>query len=152
VTAFVDRLRDWLARYGPAECGGLVLAFAASFGARHMTRSAIVAGYAAAWGETIGYASVMVLRDFIAETRAAHSARHGAVRHAGNVAVGLATEFGPAGVIDTFITRPFAMTLGVRLLGPVLGLVVGKLSADVLFYAPVIYTYEWRKRRRARMR
>ena len=134
------RVRDWIARYGPAECGGLALAFVASFVARRMTEHAIIAGYAAAWGETIGYAGVMVVRDYLAE------------RHIGTVTTDLITEFGPAGIIDTFVTRPFAMTLGVRFLGPVLGLVVGKISADVIFYAPVICMYEWRKRRRARLR
>jgi len=148
----LHRVRDWIGRYGPAECGGLALAFLASFAARLFTRNALVAGYAAAWGETIGYASVMVLRDFLAEVRAAHGVHRSAVTHAGTVAAGLATEFGPAGVLDTFVTRPFAMALGVRLFGPVLGLIAGKISADVLFYAPVIYTYEWRRRRKAKVR
>ncbi len=35
-----------------------------------------------------------------------------------------------------------------RLFGPGRGLVAGKLAADVLFYLPVIFMYERRKRRR----
>lgn len=139
------KLRDWLSRYGPAEIGGLVLAFVASMTVRRLTRNAIASAYAAAWGETIGYASVIIVRDVITELR--HH-RRSATRHATTVATGLVTEFGPAGVIDTLLTRPFAMALGIRLFGTVLGLVVGKIMADVVFYAPVIYMYEWRKRRR----
>jgi len=60
---------------------------------------------------------------------------------------GLLAEFGPAGIIDTFLTRPFAMAIGAQLLGPRLGLVVGKFVGDFLFYLPVIITYERRRRR-----
>lgn len=139
------KLRDWIARYGPAECGGLVLAFLASITVRRLAHNAIASAYAAAWGETIGYASVIVVRDVITELR--HH-RRSATRHATTVATGLVTEFGPAGIIDTLLTRPLAMAFGIRLFGPVLGLVAGKIMADVVFYAPVIYMYEWRKRRR----
>lgn len=49
-------------------------------------------------------------------------------------------------MLDTFLTRPFFMGAGVRLLGPQLGLVIGKVVADVAFYLPVILTYERRRR------
>ena len=144
-------MRDWLLRYGPAEVAGITLAFVASFAVRHSTGSAILSGYAAAWGETIGYASVMMARDFIMEIRQSRRrGRNAPVRDAGNVATGLLAEFGPAGVIDTFVTRPFTMAAGVKLAGPVLGLVFGKVTADLLFYGPVVYMYERRKRRRER--
>jgi hypothetical protein len=144
-------MREWIRRYGPAEAAGITLAFVASFAVRHSTGSAILSGYAAAWGETIGYASVMMIRDFIMESReSSRQGRKAPVRDAGNVATGLLAEFGPAGVIDTFVTRPFTMAAGVKLAGPVFGLVIGKLSADLLFYGPVVYMYERRKRRRQR--
>ena len=142
-------VRDWLLRYGPAEVAGIALAFIASFTVRHATRSAILGAYAAAWGETIGYGAVVTTRDFLAELRESRRrGRKATVRDAGTVATGLLTEFGPAGVIDTFVTRPLAMAVGSRLLGPVFGLVFGKITADLLFYGPVVYMYERRKRRR----
>lgn len=141
--------RDWLLRYGPAEAAGLALAFVASFTVRHATHNAILAAYAAAWGETIGYAAVVTTRDYLAEIRASRRrGRNAPVRDAGTVATSLLAEFGPAGVLDTFVTRPFTMAVGVQLFGPVLGLVFGKFTADVLFYGPVVYMYERRKRRR----
>ena len=145
------RLREWLVRYGPAECGGLVVAFVASVVARRFvgsTGGAVAAAYAAAWGETIGYAGVLIVRDFATHTRSARrDNRSLGARDAGLVASGLLAEFGPAGVIDTLITRPFMMALGLRLFGPALGVVVGKVAADVLFYVPVIYMFERRKAR-----
>ncbi|HXT18269.1 MAG TPA: hypothetical protein VN706_21740 [Gemmatimonadaceae bacterium] len=149
--SFRRKLREWLLRYGPAELAGLTVAFIASVIVRRSMHSAIAAGYAAAWGETIGYVLMMVVRDYTAEVHASPQVeRRQHVRHASNVATGLLAEFGPAGVIDTFVTRPLAMTLGIRFAGPVFGLVIGKLAADAVFYAPVIYMYERRKHRRAR--
>jgi hypothetical protein len=142
------RVREWLLRYGPAELAGLTLAFVASVVVRRSMHNAIAAGYAAAWGESLGYALVIIIRDYAAEMRASRHGRAAHVRHASNVATGLLAEFGPAGVLDTFVTRPLAMTLGIRVAGPVLGLVVGKIAADAVFYAPVIYMYERRKRGR----
>jgi hypothetical protein len=37
------------------------------------------------------------------------------------------------------------MGLGARYLGPALGIVIGKLAADVTFYVPVICAYELRR-------
>ena len=48
--------------------------------------------------------------------------------------------------LDTGIIRPFAMGLATQLLGRGVGVVAGKLLADVVFYVPVIYTYERRRR------
>jgi hypothetical protein len=145
------KLGEWLRRYGPAECGGIAGALVGSFLVRRVTGSAIAAAYGGAWGETLGYATVMLVRDVIAEQRVAHSSR-GAfhVRDIGRVIGGLVAEFGPAGVLDSFVTRPLAMGLGVRTFGLGLGIIVGKIAADVLFYIPVIVIYEYRLRRARR--
>jgi hypothetical protein len=145
------RVSDWLRRYGIAECAGVTCALLGSFLVRRFTGSAIAAAYGAAWGETLGYSSTIVTRDFLAESRAVRLARRTfTLRDAGRVVTGLIAEFGPPGLLDTIATRPLAMAIGIRFLGPELGVVAGKLVADVLFYLPVIFTYERRKRRRQR--
>jgi hypothetical protein len=143
------KLGDWLRRYGPAECGGIAGAVVGSFLVRRLTGSALAAAYGGAWGETLGYAAVMLARDIIEESRIAHSAR-GAFRiwDIGRVLTGLLAEFGPAGALDSFVTRPLAMGLGVRAFGLGLGIVVGKVAADLVFYVPVILIYEYRRRGR----
>jgi hypothetical protein len=141
------KVRDWLGRYGLAECVGISCALAGSFLVRRLTGSAIAAAYGGAWGETIGYSSVIVARD-IAST--AHSSRAAGRKLRPHDAVGLIRglmiEFGAAGLLDTFLVRPFAMGVGQRFLGPERGLIAGKFAADIVFYIPVIYTYERRKR------
>jgi hypothetical protein len=42
------------------------------------------------------------------------------------------------------------MGIGAHLLGPQLGLIAGKLAADVFFYVPTIFMYERKKRWRRR--
>jgi hypothetical protein len=143
------KFAEWVRRYGLAECAGITCALLGSVVIRRLTGNAVAAAYGGAWGETLGYSSVIVGRDFSTGVRVARSAgRRFGVRSAAGVATDLLSEFGPAGALDTLVTRPLAMGLGVRLLGPMRGLVAGKLVADVLFYLPVIYMYERRKRRR----
>jgi hypothetical protein len=93
----------------------------------------------------------MFVRDLLTASRTATAAgRSLDARDHSGIVVDLLTEFGPAGVIDTFVSRPLAMGLGAQLLGPRLGLIVGKLVGDVLFYLPVIITYERRRHRQSR--
>lgn len=141
------RLRDWIARYGFAELAGIACAFLGSVLVRRLTGNGVAAAYGAAWGESLGYSSVIITRDFLTESRAARAAeqRFGA-RQASGVIGGLLAEFGPAALLDTFVTRPLVMGLGIRLLGLGFGIVCGKAVADVLFYLPVIFVYERRTR------
>jgi hypothetical protein len=147
--SFRAKAADWLRRYGLAECAGISCALLGSFAARRLTGNAIAAAYAAAWGESIGYGTFGVARDFFTASREANSADRSLThRERGGIITGLLAEFGPAGVLDTFVTRPFAMGLGARVLGAQRGVIAGKLVADLLFYAPVILMYERRKRLR----
>jgi hypothetical protein len=57
----------------------------------------------------------------------------------------LCVEFGPAEFLDTGVSRPLAVGLGARLWGPPWGVLAGKLLGDLLFYIPVIASYETRK-------
>ena len=142
------KVADWLRRYGLAEVAGITCALVGSYGARRLTGSNIAAAYGGAWGESLGYSSVIILRDYLAARRGAHAeGRIVNVRDAGGIATGLLAEFGPAAVLDTLVVRPFAMGVGMRTLGPARGLIAGKIAADILFYIPVIYTYERRKQR-----
>ena len=93
----------------------------------------------------------MVGRDFLAAARQKRAARQDfTARDGARVVGGLLVEFGPAALLDTFVTRPLAMALGTRLLGLPLGILAGKLAADSLFYIPVIATYEHRTRGKRR--
>jgi hypothetical protein len=141
------KLSDWLHRYGLAECAGLTCALLLSVTVRRVTGDVIAAAYGGALGESVGYSTVIILRDYLAAARGARATgRSLGVRDAGRITVGLVTEFGPSAFLDTLVIRPFAMGVGMRLIGPRLGLIAGKFAADIFFYLPVILMYERRKR------
>jgi hypothetical protein len=117
---------SWLRRYAPAELCGLLGAVAGYLLALAATGHAAPAAYAAAAGENIGFYGFLRAR------------RVGSVR-------ALVVEFGPAEVLDSALVRPACMALATAALGP-LGVLAGKLAADLVFYAPVIATYEFLKR------
>ncbi|HEY2164017.1 MAG TPA: hypothetical protein VGH04_08510 [Gemmatimonadaceae bacterium] len=147
VRGFRVKARNWLTRYGLAECAGITCALLASAIVRRLTSNPIAAAYAGAWGETLGYSALIAVRDAMADVRRARLARsEWGVRSMGRLLAAWGMEFGPSGLLDTLLTRPACMGLGIRLLGPVRGLVLGKLAADVLFYIPVIFMYERRGR------
>ena len=137
---------EWVKRYGVAEMAGLCTAVAGSFAARALTGSEIAAAYGGAMGENLGYYGVVIGREVVQDRRAANASgrRYGLVG-AGCTARNLILEFGVAEVLDSSLLRPLAMALGVRFFGRGLGIVVGKLAADLTFYVPVICAYELRR-------
>ncbi|HVW06363.1 MAG TPA: hypothetical protein VHB78_15260 [Vicinamibacterales bacterium] len=142
------KLLEWIARYGLAEIAGIGGALLAVFIVRRLTTSAVAAGYAGTCGETLGYVGAIAARDFLTAHRDARaSGQKLGARARRSVIVQLLVELGPAGVIDTILIRPLAMAAGVRWLGPVIGLLAGKIVGDVGFYVPVIMMYERRRRR-----
>jgi hypothetical protein len=140
---------EWLRRYGVAEVVGTCTALAGSWLVQRLGGNLVAAAYGAALGENVGFYGTIILRDFVADRRVARAAGHafgarGALRTAG----ALLLEFGPAELLDSVVLRPLAMGIGTRQLGWELGVVAGKLAADVTFYVPVILTYELRRARR----
>ena len=145
--AWRDRAFEWVRRYGAAEIVGMVAAIAGAFSVHALTDSDVLTAYAGAIGENLGYYGVIVGRDVVRDLRATRAAgRRYGVRGALRTARDLAFEFGVAEVLDTALLRPLAMGLGMRFFGGSVGVVVGKLVADVAFYVPVISAYELRRR------
>ena len=111
---------------------------------RFFTSNNIIIAYVTALAESIGYYSYAIIREFIAQRR----------NHSGNILSNLRKslrnvflEFGPAEMMDSFITRPAAMYIFPLITGNVtVGIIVGKLAADVVFYIPTIISREVMKR------
>ena len=148
-----SRLKTWFQRYGPSELAAIAAAFCGSWLVLGATDSAVAAAYGASIGEAFGFYGSLVAREMIQEAYAAGSRRAPfGLRQMAGAWRGLFLEFGPAELLDTGVIRPLAMGLATRSFGLGLGIVAGKLMADVAFYLPVIYTYEMRKRRALRDR
>lgn len=132
----------WLRRYLPAELAGTLGAILG--GLLGGAGNPLLAALGGTWGENLGYYGTVIARDLRA--RRARDGRltvGGALRSLRNIAL----EFGGAELLDSFLLRPAAMFAAIRLTGSLpLGLLLGKLAADLAFYLPTIVAYELRGR------
>jgi hypothetical protein len=123
------RAATWVRRYAPAELLALIGALAGYLALELATGSHVAAAYGAAIGDGVGYYGLIVTREVRAK-----GARP-AVRF-------LVLEFGPAEVLDSTVIRPGCTALATAALGTALGVLAGKVLADLVFYLPVIMSYE----------
>jgi hypothetical protein len=131
---------EWLKRYGPAELCAIAGAVSGGLLLHALTHNPLLTALGGTWGENLGYYSYIILSDL---RRRQDKSMQGLGRLARNMLV----EFGPGEYIDSFFVRPAAMYIFPKLLGNIaLGLLVGKLAADVLFYIPTIIGYELRRK------
>jgi hypothetical protein len=140
-------VREWVARYGPAEVIGTGCALLGAYLVHALTGSDIAAAYGGTLGENLGFYGVMIGRDVRADYRRhrGHGLVYGA-RQWLQTASNLMLEFGFAEVLDSALIRPLAMATGTHYLGRGWGVPAGKLVADLIFYVPVIGSYELRRR------
>jgi hypothetical protein len=128
------RAGAWLRRYGPAELTALAGALAGYVLIEVATGNRAAAAFGAAAGDNVGYYGLLLAREITLRQSVRRALRE------------LALEFGPAEAVDGTIVRPACTALAAGLLGPA-GVLAAKLMADVVFYAPVIATYELRRSR-----
>ena len=132
------RAVTWLRRYGPAELIALVGALAGYMLLEAATASHVAAAYGAALGDNLSYYGFIVAR----EVRAKVVGRPHPVRGALRVCRGLALEFGPGELLDSTIVRPACIAVATGTFGMPLGVLIAKVAADVVFYVPVITSFE----------
>jgi hypothetical protein len=144
-----SRVREWVRRYWLAEIVGTITAVGGSWLLDRLTGNPIAAAYGGSIGESVGFYGVITLRELLADAHEAGT-RHTPYDSAGafRTTKKIFLEFGAAELLDAGLLRPVLMGIGTRLLGRELGVLVGKLLADVVFYLPVIVAYEMRKRSR----
>ena len=128
---------------------GTASALAVALAVHTLTGSLASAALAGSVAETVGYYSVVLRRTL--PTLYARHAGAGPVRRLTRTLGSLAAEvsdFLAAEFADTFLLRPALIYLAVGWSGSGVagGLLIGKLLADLGFYAVVIPTYELRKR------
>lgn len=121
----------WVVRYLPAEIVGTAAMVLAGLGVTAWTDAPALIAIAAVVGESLGFYAVLAITIYLEQSAVSATRRRACVR----TLMLLLAEFGPAEVLDTLLVRPAALTLGVWLLDPVWGLLVGKVVADVIFYA-----------------
>jgi hypothetical protein len=129
----VDRIILWLRRYLPAELVGLLAALLCTWLAKALTGSAVTAALAGTLGDHLGFYSILFGREL--SRRGPHAVP--------TILRDLVLEFGPATALDGLLIRP-ALLYAALALTPhtAIGLLIGKLAADLVFYVPTIVSYE----------
>jgi hypothetical protein len=144
-----EKMREWGRRYLLAEVVGTLSALVAAIGVYTATRSLASAALAASLAETAGFYGVVLSRTLPPLYRLHAGLSHGRrLLQTGRRGLAEASDFVVAELTDTLVLRPGLIFLAAHWAGQdvVFGLVVGKLLADVGFYAVVIPSYELRKR------
>jgi hypothetical protein len=136
----------WLRRYGPAELLALIGALGGYLLVHVATASPAAAAYGAALGDNVGYYGFLFTREVAGQAAGARRPSE-RLRAAGRALRVLTLEFGPAELLDSTVVRPACTAVATATLGTAAGVVVAKLVADLIFYVPVICTYELRRHR-----
>jgi hypothetical protein len=122
----------WIARYLPAEITGTAAMVIAGLLAALWTEAAPLIALAALIGEIVGFYAILAVTIYLEQVPVTPTRR----RAVGRTGVLLVAEFGAAELLDTVVLRPAALLLGLWLVpDPVWGLLVGKVAADLVFYA-----------------
>lgn len=131
----MHRITRVVKRYLPCEIAGAVTAVAVGSFTFALTASPVLGAIGATLGENLGYYAIAAITAWRRERPEASDARVAVIRCVRSM-VG---EFGPAEIVDTLIARPLLMLAAAKLMdsAPAAWL-VGKLLADVVFYAIVI--------------
>ncbi len=143
------KARQWLKRYIPAEILGTLCAVLAAWVTFNHTHS-YVAATASGWvGEGVGFFGYFISVELI-ENRKRYNEQAFVKRISLAIAAAstnLLVEFLPAEIIDNIFIRPALMYIVPQYIKPyAVGFLIGKFSADLLFYALAIVGYEARKR------
>lgn len=138
------RVREWIGRYLVAELTGLTAALLAALAVTSWDPGQLaVAAYASALGEGVGFYAGFLLVRYLREEIDGPPRRRIAV-----IVAAAVVEFGPAEILDTVVIRPAAMYLASWATGNVIiGVLIGKVAADVVFYGLAITSYEMLVRR-----
>jgi hypothetical protein len=143
-----QKIREWLKRYIPAEIAAIIMGISFSLLTYAITNNRIATAYAGSISDSIGYYSVISLRD-IAESKKHHkkkNKKYGYSSFMKNIR-NIVLEFGFSEFFDSLVIRPFMMYIFPLLLGNMIfGVLAGKIIADIIFYIPTIIAYELRKK------
>jgi hypothetical protein len=143
-----QKSKEWLKRYLPAEIVGTITAIAAASVTRIFYSNLIFIAYAGSIGEAVGfYSTVLIQRILILHKKNKIENKKFSFKNLQEISTTILIEFGPAGIIDDLLLRPFFMYVFPLVLNNfTLGIFLGKIAGDITFYFLVILSYELKKR------
>jgi hypothetical protein len=142
------KTREWLKRYLPAEIVGTATALSVASIVHFFSENYIFIVYTATLGEAVGFYSTVIIQNITAVNKKNRITNQlFQFSDLSNILANIVLEFGPSGLLDGLVIRPFFMYLfPVILKNFTLGILIGKLIGDLTFYMLVIFSYEMKKR------
>lgn len=143
-----NKIKDWIKRYLPAEIFGTLGAIIFPTAVSFFTENILAIALVGTWGENVGFYGTMMFQE-VKESKEKHKKLH---KHYGLISFGksirnIFLEFGVAETADSLFVRPAIMYLTVSSIRNLqLGILVGKIIADAVFYIPTVISYELRKK------
>ncbi|MEO6904338.1 MAG: hypothetical protein ABI315_14460 [Bacteroidia bacterium] len=144
----IKKVKRWLKRYLLAEIIGTITAIGAASSVHYFLLNGFLSAYAGALGEFAGFYGTVFIQDYLLiKTGLKVEGKRVTYSNYFVLITNLILEFGPAGIIDGIIIRPFCMYLFPILLNDFkLGILIGKITADVFFYILIIISNKIRKK------
>lgn len=142
------KIIEWIRRYFPAEILSTITAICVALSTNYFSNNLILIAIFSSWSETIVFYAFIISRDIFSSKRqhTAQNKKYTLFSFGKNIR-NIVIEFGIAEALDTLFVRPFFMYFFARLSGLlVLGIVMGKLTSDIIFYIPTIIAYELRRK------
>ncbi len=139
------KLKIWLHRYLPAEILGTLFAILLPTIFALFSDNKILIAFVGAWGENLGFYGTILTREIL-ETYKIKGKKYTHISFAKNLR-NIFLEFGLAETLDSLFVRPATMFFGMNFFNNLqLGLLFGKITADIIFYIPTVISYELRKK------
>ncbi len=136
------QIKKWVLRFLPGEIIGTLTAVSTASIAHVFTDNGILVAYSGSLGEAIGfYTTIIIQTIFVYKKKYFVQVDSLKIGDFAKIIRNLLIEFGPAGIIDGLLLRPFFMYVFPMILKDfTLGLLIGKIMGDITFYVLVIIT------------
>jgi len=139
-----NKLKEWFKRYSLAEFIALIIAIIVANLSKFWFGNIILSAFLATWAENIAYYGTIASKDLKSEINKNEKLSFKAIiKTARNMFI----EFGPAEYLDSFLIRPFYLTIFPYLISNYsLAILIGTILANITYYIPTIFSYEMRKK------
>ncbi|MBU1164899.1 hypothetical protein KKA15_05065 [Patescibacteria group bacterium] len=138
------KVKEWFLRYILAEIVAIIGAMVGGLLAYYFFNNLVATALGGTWGENIGYYGQIIYSDLKKSKQKDGKITFIIVLKLIRNAI---IEFGPGEYLDSFLIRPITMYFFISVVGSLpVGLFLGKISADVIFYIPTITAYEFQKK------
>jgi hypothetical protein len=139
-----EKIKEWFHRYFFIEIFATFFAIVGGNISQLIFNNIIISSYIATWSDNIIYYSLMSYRDLKARKK---KDRKITIFGFFKVFRNIIAEFGPAEYLDSFLIRPFFMATALILISSAsIAFLIGSVAANIIFYIPVIISYELRKK------